>query len=275
MGRRILPIIGCLTAILLCSTAYAQDEGDEQPEDTPTEEPAPEESTRSRRAPANPCAESARDNRKVRVSARVMAGAGGVVESVTANHPYFEIDATVNIHIKPGVRIQVGFRDLFYKRTYLAEGPSPDGGSPLNTLVTDEQMLDARILVGFNPLFEATELVDLHLFFAPRFVYFYNAPFRTPALALGAGLDLEVHPTQGFHILAGVVWGANVLGGETASALGTPLQLADFSAGVGFDFAGSKGPTWTVEMRWLGHGLWLQHSNRIYNGAQAGIGVTF
>jgi len=65
---------------------------------------------------------------------------------------------------------------------------------------------------------------------------------------------------------AGGSWGYHVVGTNTTlSALGLPLQTADYSAGVAWRF-GPK-PAWKVELGWVGRGLWLERGQRAYHGA--------
>jgi hypothetical protein len=210
---------------------------------------------------------------KTWVRLMVGVGAGMAQQSQTGQNGYLTTDAAVDVLIPKGWRVSVGFRDTFYRRSYLSRNPPMDAPGPLATTEVREQLLDTRLEIAFNPLHAVSERVGLDLILVPRFVYFYSAPYRAFALPIGVGLQIEGNPIGPLRLHAGGIHGASATKSETTlSALGLPLQVVDFHAGFALEFEGKA--HWSVGLKWLAHWHWLEHDTRGYNGALVNVGIT-
>ena len=202
------------------------------------------------------------------------AGAGRQREKETGTNGYFTADAKVELMFRLGFRLGFEFRDNLYRHTYLSVNAPLSGDGPLAPTDVSEQFLDAQVVVSFNPLFSKTDVAALHLKIAPQLHAFYNGPFRFVGFAIGGGLQLELNPIEQLSIIGGGMYGFNAVGTKsTLSALGKPLHIADFNAGVAWHFPTDKKMSWSLEMRWQSHSIWLEHATRVYHGALLGLAV--
>jgi hypothetical protein len=201
------------------------------------------------------------------LSAYALAGASRVTEDRFAAHGSADLALGLSYELPLGFHLGAAYAGRFYEHGYL----STTG----DRVAQDERQTDARLVLGCNVLASVTDAVALNVDLAPRYTGFDNAAFRFHGGSLQLGVGLAGRIADQLHLSASGAWSMPFFGtAETASALGLPRHFWDVGAGLGVDLPGKAGmETWSVELKWVGTVVVLDHDTRFYNGAVAGLAV--
>lgn len=202
----------------------------------------------------------------------VLGGMGLSIEGDFADSPYW--GTALELQIDPadiGLYVGGSFNFTQHRQTYTVRNPIVQGVASVSDEMPIERWFDGRLTIGYNTLHTVTDVVELHIGVAPRYVQYLAAGFDSWFFAPEVYGLFTAHITDRFNVDARFGFAANVAGGPEGSRSigGLPKFLYDYGVGFSVDLTDTR--LLSLELRWQSHTEIFELTDRWYHGAMAGL----
>jgi hypothetical protein len=202
----------------------------------------------------------------------VLGGLGLSVEGDFADSPYWS--TALELQIDPadiGLTVGGSFNFTQHRQTYTVRNPVVQGVASLSDEEPIERWFDARLTVAYNTLHTVTDVAELHIGLAPRYVQYLAVGFDSWFFAPEVFGLFTAHLSDRVNVDARFGFAANVAGGPEGSRSigGLPQFLYDYGVGFSVDLTDTR--LLSLELRWQSHTEIFELTDRWYHGAMAGL----